>query len=298
MPDPAPIAAMIERAGLPARDRYDLPDSPHRFPDGAHWRHEASGISSPALLERLVVEAEKRGVWFHRVIYGMAGAADKHTSAELREVAQIARQARLELIIEPGVESKTDVGAHVQTESGRQHGVRVRGADQLRHQLTSVLRCIEAGIRGFLLRGECSLWLLDTLRRQGDIPSDVVFKVSYSTGHANPAGARLLTTLGADSFNPITDLTLPMLASLRQVTAIPMDLVIWAWPSLGSIRRPFEAPEMVRVAAPCYLKQELFEDPATEARNAEILGEIVQAAHPQLVLSGRGPDDLRLPPAP
>jgi hypothetical protein len=286
---------MVERCGLPGRNLYDLPASPQTFPDGCHWRNEASGISSLKLLEMLISETERHDVVVHKVIYGMAGAADKMTMGELRDLAQLGRAGQMEIIIEPGVESKTDVGSHAHTPQGVTHGVRVRGADQLVYQTASILRCVEAGIRGFLLRGECSLFMLHKMRQNGDLPADTVFKISYSCGHANPAGAMLLEQIGADSLNPITDLELPMLAALRSVTRMPLDLVIYGWESLGNIKRNWQAAEMIRVSAPCYLKQEIYQDPVTEARNCEILAELISRTYPELKMSERGAADLRIP---
>ena len=289
------VHQMIQKHGLPGRNAYDLPPSPHRFPDGAHYRHEASGISSAALLQTLIRETQRRGVSVHRVIFGMKGSADRLTISELREVAAAAREGRFELVIEPGISAKTDIGSHVHTEQGQIAGVRPRGADQLSYAIANMLRAAEAGIRGFLLRCEGHLWLASQLRKSGDLPSDCVFKVSYDCGHANPAGARILEMLGADSFNPITDLEPPMLAAMRQAATIPMDVVIYGWPSLGNINRAWAAPDIIRVAAPCYLKQELFEDPATQARNCELIQEIVSRTDPELKLSGPSPADLRIP---
>lgn len=291
----ADVRAMMQRAGVPGGDRYDLPASPHTFPDGAHYRHEASGISTPELLETLIAESRKRGVPVHRVIFGMRGSADRLTLSELTEVAHIAAEGGIELVIETGISSKSDIGSHVHTENGRIAGLRPRGSDQLAYQLANVLRCIEAGIRGFLLRCEGSMMLMQRLREAGDIPERTVFKLSYDTGHANPAGAMLIEQLGADSFNPPTDLELPMLAAMRQVIRIPMDLVVHSWPGLGGIKRHWQSPHLVRVAAPVYLKQELFEQPVVQARNCELIAEIMQRTDPALVCSSAGTGDLCIP---
>lgn len=35
------VQKLLEKVGIPGRDAYDLPDSPKRFPDGAHYRMES-----------------------------------------------------------------------------------------------------------------------------------------------------------------------------------------------------------------------------------------------------------------
>jgi hypothetical protein len=84
----------------------------------------------------------------------------------------------------------------------------------------------------------------------------VVFKLSIFAGHANPAGAKVLEMLGADTFNPVGDLTLPQLAAIRQAVRIPMDLHVWLFDAWGGFNRIYEAPEMARTCSPCYFKIE------------------------------------------
>jgi len=44
---------------------------------------------------------------------------------------------------------------------------------------------------GAVVLGEGLLWLLSRMREAGDLPEDVVFKVSVFAGHGNPAGAKV-----------------------------------------------------------------------------------------------------------
>ena len=64
----------------------------------------------------------------------------------------------------------------------------------------------------------------------------------------------MLESLGADSINPVRDLTLPMIAALRQAVNVPLDIHVDNPKSTGGFLRTYEAPEMVRVGAPLHLK--------------------------------------------
>ena len=66
----------------------------------------------------------------------------------------------------------------------------------------------------------------------------------------------LLEEIGADTFNPLADLTLPMLASIRRAVRMPLDLYVSLVDAMGGFNRSWEAAEMARVAAPCYFKIE------------------------------------------
>ncbi|MCP6725816.1 hypothetical protein NL526_27555, partial [Klebsiella pneumoniae] len=60
--------------------------------------------------------------------------------------------------------------------------------------------------------------------------------------------------LGASTYNPPTDLSLPMLAAVRQVVSIPLDIYVEAPDDFGGFLRYYEVPEIVRVCAPVYVK--------------------------------------------
>lgn len=60
--DQRKVQRLIEKYGVPGRDAYELPTSPLRFPDGAHYRMEVSGVERPEVLEAVIDEAKKRKV--------------------------------------------------------------------------------------------------------------------------------------------------------------------------------------------------------------------------------------------
>lgn len=305
----------LERAGIPSRDAYDLPSSTRTFPDGAHYRMEVSGVERPNVLEALIDEMHRRGVPIHRLISVVMGAT-LLDDAELKQFARLAAEARCEVIITPGPRSAWDTGRQLATPEGSLSGLRFRGSDQLRAVVTDILRCVELGFRGFLAIDEGLLWLLNEMKKNGDLPADVVIKVSIFAGHGSPAGARVLQSLGASTFNPLADLSLPQLAAIRQAIDIPMDLHIYLTESFGGYNRFYEAAEMARVCAPCYFKMEpgpacaagpgalykpyvspqMLADWAREkVKYCQILHQIIQDANPNLKLSAQGPEDLAIP---
>ena len=305
------MKAMMEKHGVPGRDLYELPDSPKRFPDGAHYRIEISGVERPEVLEALIDEMEKRGVPVHRLISVVMGATlldDK----ELIRFAELARDAKLEVIITPGPRTPWDLGGQLRTPEGAVCGIRYRGSDNLMYVISDIMRCIELGFRGFLIVDEGLLWLLNEMRKAGDIPKDVVFKVSIFAGHANPAGAKVLEMLGANTFNPLGDVTLPMLAAIRKAVDIPIDVHVYLFDSWGGFNRFWETPEIARVAAPCYFKIEPGPSVAglyrpwvspqhlaflvrEKVKYAEIIIGIMEKVNPDIRVSEQGPPDLAIP---
>jgi len=309
------VSKAMEKVGIPGRDAYDLPSSTKRFPDGAHYRMEISGVERPAVLEAVIDESQKRKIPIHRLISVVMGATllDK---AELRDFAQMAADAKMEVILTPGPRAGWDIGRQLVTPEGGLSGIRCRGSDQLRQVITDIMTCIDIGFRGFLVVDEGELWLLNEMKKNGDIPEDVTFKVSIYAGHGNAAGAKVLEMLGAGTFNPVADLSLPQFAAIRQAADIPLDVHIIITESFGGYMRFYDAPDMARVCAPCYFKIEpgpacaatgaaLYKPWVNEAmlaewgrvkvKYAQIIHEIIQENNPELKMSDLGPADLAIP---
>lgn len=309
------IQNLIQAIGIPGRDAYDLPSSDKTFPDGGHYRMEISGVERPNVLEAVLDEMNKRQINIHRLISVVMGST-LLDDAELRDFAQMAAAAGVEVIMTPGPRSGWDVGRQLATPEGGLSGLRFRGSDQLSYVVAEIMRCVDLGFRGFLVIDEGLLWLLNELKRRGYIPHNVIFKVSIFAGHASAAGGRVLQMLGASTFNPLGDLSLPQLASIRQAVDIPLDLHIYLSDSFGGFNRFYEAAEMARVCSPCYFKIEpggsLVSGPGAmykpwtspealaafareKVKYAQIIHEMIQATNPKLCLSPMGSHDLAIP---
>ncbi len=308
------VRAMMEEIGIPGQDAYDLPTSDKRFPDGGWYRMEISGVERPQVLEALIDEADKRKIPIHRLISVVMGATLLDDD-ELKTFARLASEAKMEVILAPGPRSSWDVGRQLATPEGALSGLRYRGSDQLSFVIADIMRAIDLGFRGFLCIDEGLLWLLNEMKEKGYIPKDVIFKVSIYAGHASAAGGKLLKMLGAGTFNPLGDLSLPQFASIRQATDLPIDVHIYLSESFGGFNRFYEAPEFVRLCSPCYFKIEpgtalaaggglykpwtspqMLADFAREkVKYAQIIHQLVQENYPEGKLSDVGPDDLAIP---
>jgi hypothetical protein len=305
------IRSFMEKLGIPGRDLYALPDSSKTFPDGCHYRMEIAGIESPQALETLISEAKKRKTPVHRII-ATVGGASYLSRDELKEMAGISKAEGLEMIMTIGHRLGWDAGAKQSvTPEGQQVGFRHRGSDNISYYLADVFRCVELGFRGFLVYDEGVLFIVNRMREEGLLPKEVIFKISVFTGYASAAGAKVVESMGANTFNPISDLSLPILAGIRRTLRIPMDVYINVVDSFGGINRSFEAAEIARVCSPCYFK---FEPGVSEGaiykpwvsgefhehlvkekvKMASIVKELVESMNPEIRLSSWGPKDLVL----
>jgi hypothetical protein len=296
-------AGILTSQGLLPADDYALTPSTKRFDDGGHYRLEISGVERLSTLEALLDESEKQGVFINRIV-SFGGGSTLLSKNELSDVATLAAENDIEMIAVPGPRTGWDTGRQAMSTEGQSGGRRVRGLDNVRYLLDDYLRMFSCGIRGVLVWDEGVLDILNKARAAGDIPSDANFKVSVYTGHANPAAVKILQDLGADSLNPVGDLSRPMLGAIRQNVDIPLDVWAITFESFGGMNRLWEAGSIARVAGPVYFKVEPGESEGVmynswaepefheklirhKVRHCAILNELVQVNDPDIGVSPR-----------
>jgi len=287
----------LKSIGQPAGDLYDLPTSNKRFSDGAQYRFEVPGIQGPGAMKTLLEELDKYNIAIHRVTQtkGIMTLTDE----EIEKMVSYAKQWQVDLILAIGPRATTDTSASVQTEEGQRMGYRLRGQEQIVRAIEDVKRASALGCRSFLVYDEGCLWALNQLRKQGGIPADSKFKVSAHTGHGNPCSAKLLQEIGANSVNPVRDIQLQMLAAMRYAIDIPIDIHTENPKSSGGFIRHYEVPEMIRVAAPIYLKtggsvakthswDTTDADAKKRAKQIVLVKRVIDTYYPEAVASPKG----------
>ena len=112
--------------------------------------------------------------------------------------------------------------------------------------------------------------------------------------------------------NPSSDVSLPILASIRKAVNMPLDIYMIVVDSFGGMFRAYEAPEIARIASPCYFKfepgtseGEIYKPWISESWHSEfikekvkiasIVCELMQKHAPHLKRSSKGASDLVLP---
>jgi hypothetical protein len=244
--------SFLESIGLPPGDLHTLPTSEKRFPDGAQYRIEIPSTEGPRCLEAVLEEAERRDVLVHRVSQG--SGVFMHTDAELDEMAGIAAGARIEVSLFARPNAGWDASAMARAPAGAVIAPVARGQEQVVHALDDVRRAADHGFRSVLIADLGVLAAFREMRDAGELPPEMQAKVSVMLPVANPGTARVLAELGASTLNLPTDLSLAQIAAIRAAVDLPLDVYLEAPDSLGGFVRVHELPELVRVAAPVYLK--------------------------------------------
>jgi hypothetical protein len=287
----------LTKAGLPEGDLYSLPTSEKRFSDGSQYRFEVPGIQGPTVMKSLLEELDVLNLTTHRVT--QTKGIMLLTDSEIIEMVKLAKQAQADLILSIGPRATYDTSASALSQEGQRMGLRLRGQEQIVRSIEDVKRANALGCNSFLLYDEGLLWILNEMRTQGELPQNVKFKVSAHMGHGNPCSAKLMEHLGANSFNPVRDLQLPMLSAIRQTINIPIDLHTENPASSGGFIRHYEVPEMIRIAAPLYLKtggsvakthgwDTTVAEAKQRAKQVSLVKRVIDAYYPDAVVSAAG----------
>ncbi|MFG2721957.1 hypothetical protein ACGFW5_27260 [Streptomyces sp. NPDC048416] len=237
--------------GLAAPVVSPADSSPHSFPDGGTWRTEIPSVEGPEALAVVLKESSRLDVPVHRVSQG--SGVWMLSDAEITEMAEACAARDIELCLFTGPRGTWDTGGSTRTRSGGA-GPRARGHDALAGCLEDALRATELGVGCLLVADEGVLWSLHRLRENGLLPAGTTLKVSALIGPVNPASVTVYERLGADSVNVPSDLTAAHFTEIRRVSGAPLDLYIEAPDDLGGYVRMYEAAELIRRAAPLYLK--------------------------------------------
>lgn len=309
-------APVIERAlanfGVPHAEPTSLPSSPLRFADGGQYRIEIPSTEDAAAVRVIAEEAARLDVPIHRISQG--SGVMMLTDRELDDLVAASAEARYELSLFARPLAGWSPAAMTASPAGGALTPAARGANQLVHCLEDILRAAEHGVRNVLIGDLGVLAVFNQMRDDGDLPGDMQAKVSVMMPAANPASAKVMVALGANSLNLPTDLQLDQIAAIRAAIDVPIDFYVEAPSNLGGFVQLNLIPEIIRIAAPVYIKFGLRNGPdiypigehlrqsaiamsRERVRRARLGLELLARSGADTVMSPIGGDDLRIPRA-
>lgn len=296
--------------GYPTGDAHHLPTSSKRFADGAQVRFEIPSVEGPNALAATLETAKEYGVTIHRVSQG--SGIMMHTDSEIREMLELAEADGVEVSLFVGPRTTWDITAASHTPAGKGQALRHEGMDQLIYAVEDIKRGCRLGLRGVLIADEGLLAIVGQMKKAGQLPADLVVKGSVSLGAANPVSIKQMETLGADTYNVPTSLTLARLGAIREAVDMPIDIYVEAPDDFGGAVRFYEIPEIVRVVSPVYVKfglrnaanvypsgmhieQMAIAQCKEKVRRAALGLEILQRYYPEAIISKPGAAGLAVP---
>lgn len=269
-----------------------MPTSDARFDDGGQYRIEIPSVEGPTTAALVIEQARAEGVPLHRLSQG--SGITLLTNGELSEYSAIGAENNVEICLFVGPRAPWDgMSAAVLTPDGRNVGWRHVGIRSLSAALDDVARAAAYGIRSILISDEGLAVLIAQQKAEGALPADLVVKASALMGIANPVGAAHLAATGVDSLNIAGDTPLGELAAFRSATSAFLDLYVEGPDGLGGFLRYGDIGEIVRVAAPVYLKFGLRNAPPMYPSGAHTISVVRNTAIERVHRAAVGLEHLR-----
>ena len=226
------------------------PESAGRFPDGRRYRVEIPSCEGPAVMAAVLDEAGRRGVRIDRVSQG--SGIMMLTDDEISAMVRLGHEHDVEVCLFLGPRGAWDTGGQVKVAAAV--GGAARGNASVAASLADAFRACDLGVRSLLVGDLGVLELLGRLKVEGSLPADLVLKTSVLMPLGNGPTAAIYERVGATSLNISTDLTIGQIAEIRAASTAPIDMYIEVPDDQGGSVRMYEVAEVVRVAAPVYLK--------------------------------------------
>jgi hypothetical protein len=236
---------ILNKQKIQSQDADGLPESGKRFADGSRYKIEIPSVEGPAAFKQMVALGKKE---------------------------------KIEVCLFVGPRASWDIGKQVSATAGVIASPTLRGGDQLRFALEDVINGVNLGLRSVLVGDLGLLKVLGQAKIKGDLPKELILKTSVALVCNNPATAALLEDLGASTLNLATDLSLQQIAAIRSQVDLPVDIYVEGPDDFGGAVRHYESPDLVRVAAPIYLKFTLRNSPGLYPSGAHIQGLVESTA--------------------
>jgi hypothetical protein len=221
-----------------------------RFQDGSAWRVEIPSCEGPDVMDAVVAEAQAREVPVHRVSQG--SGVMMLTDDEIRRMVALGEQHGIEVCLFTGPRGAWGTGAQSRVSTGV--GAAARGNREVAACVAEAHRAVRLGVTSLLVGDLGVLTVLGELKKAGDLPEELVLKTSVLMPLTNGPTAALYEQLGATSLNLSTDLDVVTIGEIRAAVRVPLDVYVEVPDDQGGAVRFYDVPEIVRAAAPVYLK--------------------------------------------
>ncbi len=245
---------LLEKYQMPITDNVPLKASPSEFEHGGQYGVEIPAINDFKSLKLIIRLLHENDVYCTR--FNETHGSFLLSDGEISDMLGLCADSGYGITFGLGPRPEYDVrSTFYRTKFGLELGRQLNNNDAIMHSVAEAVRLTELGCRGLIVYDMGILRILNTLREQGEIPADTVFKVSSHCMVSNPYIAKIYHENGADSITAVHDLSVGMLQEMRRVTPdLVFDVPIDVYLTKGGFIRFYEIAKIVQSSAPVFLK--------------------------------------------
>jgi len=228
--------------------------SPYEFSTGGVYGVEVPVVNNLATLRKTIHILQEEGVYVTR--FNETHGAFLLCDSEIREMLSLCSQEGYGIAFGLGPRPEYDRrAAFYRSPFGLEQGRQINNHDALRASIMDALRLDSLGCRGLIVYDLGVLHVLNSMRAEGELSRNMVFKVSSHCMISNSMLAKIHAENGADSLTVTHDVGLPMLEYMRKAAPkASLDVPLDVYRNKGGFIRFHEVAEIVQVAAPVFLK--------------------------------------------
>lgn len=244
----------LETHGYGVSDDIKPKPSGEKFTSGGSYGVEVPVINSLHILEKTIQILRGEGVYVTR--FNETHGAFLLCDNEIREMLELCAEEGYGMIFGLGSRPEYDRRATFYRSSfGLEQARQINNHDALRANVADALRLASLGCRGLIVYDLGVLRVLHAMRSEGELPSDMIFKVSSHCMVSNSMLAEIHVENGANCLTVTHDVGLPILEYMRKVSSkASLDVPLDVYRDKGGFIRFHEVAEIVQVAAPVFLK--------------------------------------------
>lgn len=244
---------IIEHIGWFSKDNLPLTLSDKTFALGGHYGIEIPVINNLKNLQATINALKSLDVPCTR--FNETIGAFLLSDSEIKEMLSLCYENSYGMFFSIGPRPEYDIKASFyRSQFGLEMGRRLNNNDAIRVSVEEAIRLAELGCRGLIIYDVGLMYLLKRMQENSYLPKNMLFKASSHCMVTNPGIAIIYAEQGCTSITTIHDLGLSMLANIRNVIDIPLDIPTDVYRSKGGFIRFYELSEIVQVASPVMLK--------------------------------------------
>lgn len=235
-------------------DQMNLPPSQEEYEGGGQYGVEIPVINTLSVLESTIDAIEKADIYVTR--FNETHGSMLLSDSEISDMLALCQEKGYGIVIGLGPRPEYDIkGSFYRSEFGLEMGRRNNNLDAIRCSIEEALRLAELGCRGITVYDPGVLRLLNNLRNDGLLPTNMMFKTSTHAMAANQFITQMYAENGANSVTTAHDLGLAMIRDIRQQNpGLSLDVPTDVYKTKGGFIRFHELVEIIQVAAPVMLK--------------------------------------------
>ncbi len=239
----------------PSSDNIKIEESKQSFDNGATYGIEIPVINSFSVLKKTISSLSDYNLQCDR--FNETKGVFLLSDSEISDMLALCRESNIGITFSLSARPEYDVSSSFYKSAfGMEQCRKLNNMRSISATLDEACRLATLGCRGLIVYDIGVLSLLNQMRTDGLLPSDMYFKASSHCMATNPFITQLLFQQGANSVTTVHDASISILQQTRKLCGNNhiLDIPIDVYADKGGFIRFNEIADIILTSSPCILK--------------------------------------------